>query len=225
MLQRLLLLIGFGLCHQLPQRSFFGGGIQAPVCARDTGIFFGFAISALLIYALDGRPATELPRRSVLIVAAIFFGTMVWDGVTSYSGLRPTTNDIRLITGLLSGFAIPVVFVPFLNGELLGSYVGGRSLEGSWRPAVWVAAVPFAFVAIRYGMPLLGVWYPVAVAGVVVATLTVVNVGLCAALWHQWDWLRTRGRIAALVATSLALTVFELVGSAGIKLLVFTLVR
>ena len=61
MLQTLLHWLGFGLCHQLPDRSFFGGGVQAPVCARDTGIYVGFVVSLALISFLHG---SRRPDRS-----------------------------------------------------------------------------------------------------------------------------------------------------------------
>jgi len=33
--------IGYGLCHQQADRSFFVGGRQLPLCARDTGTYLG----------------------------------------------------------------------------------------------------------------------------------------------------------------------------------------
>ncbi len=40
---------------------------------------------------------------------------------------------------------------------------------------LWLSTVPVAFVAIRFGAPLLGVAYPLVVAVSIVATLTAVN--------------------------------------------------
>ena len=44
-------LVGSLLCHQRPERSFFLWGSQMPVCARCTGIYFGAALSALIVTA------------------------------------------------------------------------------------------------------------------------------------------------------------------------------
>ena len=51
--------MGYGLCHQLPERSFFGGGVQVPVCARDTGIYIGVLLSLFLIAVLHKRLASS----------------------------------------------------------------------------------------------------------------------------------------------------------------------
>jgi hypothetical protein len=48
-------------------------------------------------------------------------------------------------------------------------------LDPGWRLLAWLATIPVAFVAIRYGAPLLGIGYPILVAVTIVATLTAVN--------------------------------------------------
>ncbi len=176
MLESALHWLGFGLCHQLPARSFFGGGVQVPVCARDTGIYVGFVLSLLVLAALDrGRHRSDLPRIGVLVIGGAMVAVMAWDGVTSYAGLRGTTNDIRLATGLLAGWALPLVVAPLVNSQLWVRSDPGRVIDG-WRElAPWLAAVPAAFVLVRWGLPLLDVAYPVLVALCIVVTFVSVN--------------------------------------------------
>jgi uncharacterized membrane protein len=168
--------LGFGLCHQLPERSFFGGGTQVPVCARDTGIYLGFLISLVLIsWFHQGSRPREFPAPSGWVAIALMIGAMGFDGVSSYAGFRTTTNDLRLITGLLAGYAIGAVLTPMLNDVLWRTGSRERILDPLWRLLAWLATVPVAFVAIRYGAPLLGIGYPLLVAATIVVTLTAVN--------------------------------------------------
>jgi uncharacterized membrane protein len=168
--------LGYGLCHQIPARSFVGGGVQLPVCARDTGIYLGFALSLLVMAALDrGRRRSELPPMPVLAIAGALVLAMAWDGVTSYAGLRATTNDIRLATGLMCGWALPAVVVPLLNSQLWSRSDPGRVLSGWREVAVWLAALPVSFAVVRWGMPMTGALYPILVAGCIVATFVAVN--------------------------------------------------
>lgn len=167
--------VGYGLCHQLPERSLFAGGFQLPVCARDTGIYAGFALSMIVIALLErGRRPSEIPRPGLVVLGAIFLGTMVADGVSSYAGWRSTTNDLRLITGLLAGYALTLAVVPMLNGEMWRTLSRTRLLEG-WRSGVWVLSLVPAFALLRWGLPWTGLLYPVLLTTAIVATFAVVN--------------------------------------------------
>jgi uncharacterized membrane protein len=178
-LQSFLHWFGYGLCHQLPERSFFGAGVQVPVCARDTGIYFGFMISLIMIAVVHrGSRPREFPAPSGWVAIALMIAAMGFDGVSSYAGLRATTNELRLITGLLAGYAIAAMLTPMLNDEFWRRGSRERVLDPAWRLFAWLGTVPVAYVALFYGAPLLGVGYPLLVVGTIVATLTAVNLVL-----------------------------------------------
>jgi len=168
--------IGFGLCHQLPARSFAGGGVQVPVCARDTGIYIGFVVAFAIIAALHRpRRPTEFPRPYVWAVMGALLFLLAVDGLSSYGGLRPTTNPIRLATGLGVGFSAAVLVYPMLQDVLWRRSDRDRVLEPSWRFGVWLAGIPVTFAAVLRGGPAIGIAYPVAVAVCIVLTLSAVN--------------------------------------------------
>ena len=176
MLQSALHWLGFGLCHQLPGRSFFGGGVQVSVCARDTGIYVGFVVSLVLLSLLHrGRRPREFPRPLGWAVLMLMIGSMALDGGTEYLGLRGTTNELRLITGLMSGFAIAALLVPMLNDVVWRTGSCDRLLDPAWKIGVWLSAVPVCYAAVWWVFPLLGVAYPIIVALCILATLTAVN--------------------------------------------------
>jgi uncharacterized membrane protein len=175
-LQAILHWMGYGLCHQLPERSFFGGGVQVPVCARDTGIYFGVLLSLAIISVVHrGSRPRGLPTRVGWVAIALMVGAMGLDGGTEYAGLRGTTNELRLITGLLAGFAIGAIIAPMINDELWRTGSHERVLDTPWRLALWLTAVPIAYAVIFWGLPLLGIAYPILVAFAIVGTLTSVN--------------------------------------------------
>jgi len=209
LLQAILHWMGYGLCHQLPERSFFGGGVQVPVCARDTGIYLGVLLSLAIISALHrGSRPRGLPTRSGWVAIALMVGAMALDGVTEYAGLRGTTNELRLITGLLCGFAIGALVTPMINDEMWRHGSSEHVLNTPWRLAIWVSAVPVAYAAIYWGLPLLGVGYPILIAVAIVATLTSINlvmVCMLPAFERRADtWRQALPAIAVAVAVSFA---------------------
>lgn len=216
--------LGFGLCHQLADRSFVAGGVQLPVCARDTGLYVGFAVSLALIALLErGRRRSEMPPAWLLGIGTAAVAVMLWDGVTSYLGLRETTNLLRLATGLGAGFALPLVVVPMLDSEMWADPGGGRVLGGRGQGLVWLAAAPVTFAALVWGAPLLGAGYAVVTAVCVIVTFSAVNL-VVVALLPRFGGSVSRLRDAwpaLLIAT--AVTVVELALAAWLRLALLSL--
>jgi uncharacterized membrane protein len=116
-MQELLRFFGHGFCHQIPGRCFESGGLLFSVCARDTGIYMGFALAilaAFLVYARHRQKPGELPPWPCLVVFGLFVLPMAFDGGTSYLGLRPTNNTIRYFTGFFTGYAAGGLIAPLL---------------------------------------------------------------------------------------------------------------
>jgi len=174
-LEDALLWIGFGLCHQLPERSLFGGSAQVPVCARDTGIYVGFIVSLLVLAALQRNRPTGLPSLGVSLLLLGMLMVMVVDGVLSYAGIRETTNAMRLITGLAAGYAMAAVAAPLINDELWRTASRERILSDWKRVLAWLATMLLLFSGSYWLAPLLGVVYPLLVTVCILATLTAVN--------------------------------------------------
>lgn len=217
--------LGMGLCHQLPARSFFGGGHQLPVCARDTGIYLGFVISLAVISALDrGRHRDRMPPAWLLAVGAVLVAVLGWDGVTEYAGLRTTTNVIRLATGLGTGFALALVVVPILNSQLWSRRSSERVLGSPWDGAAWLGALVVSFPVVYFGGPAIGIAYPVVAALCILATFTGVNlvvVALVPAFEHKAAHLRDTWRP---VAIALAVSIAELAAADALRLVLLRLV-
>jgi uncharacterized membrane protein len=95
--------VGYALCHQLPERSFFVGGQQMPMCARDTGTYLGFFVVLVLFLVWRRYNRALLPDRAVLTASFIGVGFYMFDALSSYLGFRSTSNEFRLLAGLAFG--------------------------------------------------------------------------------------------------------------------------
>jgi uncharacterized membrane protein len=111
-LQQIVYFFGHGLCHQYPSRSFAAGGIYFGLCARDTGIFLGLLFTVIVIclfYAGHRVKPSGLPVAWVTACCGLLIVPMALDGISSYAGLRSTTNLIRYITGYLCGTGLGIL--------------------------------------------------------------------------------------------------------------------
>ena len=137
-----------------------------------------------------------MPTRAGWVAIVLMIGSMALDGGTEYAGLRTTTNELRLITGLLAGFAVGALLTPMLDDELWRTGSRDHVLDTPWRLAGWIAAVPVSYAVIFWGLPLLGIGYPILAAVAIVVTLTAVNLVLVCMLpfferradhlWQAW---------------------------------------
>src|SRR3989442_3292909 len=101
-----------GICAQLPSHSFYPGGERLPLCARNTGIYLGFIVTLLTLYATGRGRAQRLPPWPIVAVLASGVGILIIDGFNSFlldlglPHLYHPHNVIRLATGLITGIAL-----------------------------------------------------------------------------------------------------------------------
>jgi len=103
--------IGRLVCHQLPERTLWVGGHYLPVCARDTGAYLGLLLGYFLL-PLRRKEACGPPS---LWITSLMVMPMIVDAGTQWIGLRTSTNELRLITGLLFGIALAPLLVYLLS--------------------------------------------------------------------------------------------------------------
>lgn len=202
--------IGFGLCHQLPERTIAFQGHPLPVCARDTGIYLGFLISFLYMRLTHHRRENLLPSKTIMAIAVLFIAVMGFDGVTSYLGLRTTTNEIRLITGLLTGFALPVFLFPVMNYQLWENSTDDEVLK-DWRKAGGLLVlIGLSYCFVWYGTFLPAIMMSSLVVASILFTFGLINLLIISIL--PW-WFQTAKKMRDLwpaMIVALLLTVLEL---------------
>jgi uncharacterized membrane protein len=105
------LVYAFGalVCHQRPERSFYFGPAQVPVCARCYGIYLGAAIGALAVVMVSSAfnsiayPRTRARMRNLLLVSAAPTA-LTW--TSEIAGVWAASNATRFIAALPLGIAV-----------------------------------------------------------------------------------------------------------------------
>src|SRR5512135_2490511 len=128
--------IGYALCHQLPERSFFIHEHQSPLCARCTGMYLGFFIGLIFLIVRRRTHAARMPTTAIIAVLIGFMAIMGIDGVNSTISVIPgapqlyhTTNLHRIVTGSLFGIAMCMLFFPVLSTAIWRQPSGDRSVK------------------------------------------------------------------------------------------------
>ena len=162
-----------GVCAQAHYVNI--GVYRMPLCARNTGIYAGFAGTILGLLAMGRGRAAALPP--IPIVLALLLGAlaMVVDGLNSLLrdiggyNLYTPLNELRVITGLLMGTAIAVFMLLMLNVVFRTTPRRNQRVVGSWVEYAALLLVDLAvYLLLLFGLAAL--YYPLAifsVAGIV----------------------------------------------------------
>jgi uncharacterized membrane protein len=88
------------MCHGRPERCLEVFDVAMPICARCVGVYAG------LFAGLAAFPAFRFLREQALrVMVAAALMPLALDGLTQLSGLRESTNPLRIATGVVAGFA------------------------------------------------------------------------------------------------------------------------
>ncbi len=112
--------VGYSICHQQPERSYFFFGQKMPLCARCTGMY----ISAAVGFAVLGRKKrfSALPPKGIMIALGVILALFALDGINSLLSSLPInfilyqpTNWMRLLSGAALGISFPVILLPLFH--------------------------------------------------------------------------------------------------------------
>ena len=174
--------MGYGICHRIPERSFFIGGHQLPLCARCTGTFLGSILGLTVMLLLRRHRASRLPPIAVLGVLVMFTGLWAFDGVNSYLSFFPglpnlyePRNWLRLTTGMLNGLTLVIFAFPIFNFTLWREPTEERVIRNIWELLAIVPVVAFLVLVIQAEPDVL--LYPLALLSSlgVLVMLTLIN--------------------------------------------------
>jgi uncharacterized membrane protein len=210
-------LIGYAICHQIPDRSFHMAGHRLPLCARCTGTYLGAAVGFAAIALLGRWRGGEMLPTWMVVLMGGFVAVMGFDGLNSYLDLvigRPLLyepqNWLRAATGSLNGIALSMVVMPVLNMTLWKQPAPARPLRNGWE-LLGVLAAAAALVALVQAEP---AWllYPVGLittAGVL-WMLTAVNAMILLILFRLDSQADTWRQVGPVLLGGLVTAIAEL---------------
>jgi len=108
-----------GICHQIPERSFWISEHPLAVCHRCSGIYLGLFLGSLIKFGFVHRSPQ---RRRKFLIAAI--SVLLMDALLPYAGLWRSAPFSRFLTGLLFGI---------IGSTILARGVAEFVREFSWR--------------------------------------------------------------------------------------------
>jgi uncharacterized membrane protein len=210
-------LVGYAICHRIPDHSYFIAGRQLPLCARCSGTYLGAMLGFAAIWLSGRGRAGNLPPTRVIVVLASFIGLMALDGLNSYLHFFPDAprlyephNILRLTTGTLNGLALSLIVYPVFNFTLWKRVSSERSLNSLRQllGLLFLDALLILLVETRWA-PLL---WPVALVTTlgVVLMLTLVNTMIVVIVIRREGLATTLYEVLTPLLLGLVVTFFEL---------------
>ncbi len=218
-MQDFIYFFGHGFCHQIPGRTLEAGGFFFSACSRDTGIYFGFAfaiLAAFIIYSTTKQKPGDLPKWPYLVILALMIIPMALDGVSSYIGLRPTTNIIRYITGAFTGAAAGSIVVPLLFSLTKNADTKKKMYAKPWHFIVQLVITFVLAAAFFLIYPYLGVVSPLAAIAAFLVLTCCINLILIT-LSRRFAPRHTVRHWALLITICLAMSLVEITAFGAVR--------
>jgi hypothetical protein len=204
-----------GVCAQIHNVQV--GGLDLPLCARNTGIYSSFLITSLYLLAIGRQRAAKLPPWPITGALILFIGLMAVDGFNSMlvdmfmPHLYTPQNWLRTLTGIGMGISIAAIMLLILNISLRRNANNEQRVIGSWLELAGALLINGLVWLAIYGN--LGIMYwPVAI----VAWLGITGVLYCVnllltALFMRYEGMVTRVvQLAKPASVALVFTLIEL---------------
>jgi uncharacterized membrane protein len=175
-----------------------------PVCARDTGLFLAFVACFVVLLIFYGRSGKRNPPVVVVVFLAVLIVPAVVDAITSYAGLRESSNAVREITGALAGTGAAALLFPLASSRMFRGEESARILERWWSLPLLLIVPAAISLALWPDWPGAFWFWSVLVTISILLTLFVLNYTLVSLLF---SWIRGEEGVPGAVAVSL-LTAF-----------------
>ena len=154
-------LVGYAVCHRIPERSFFIANIQLPLCARDTGMFSGALLGIISFAVVQRKRVAQFPRKPFLFALAAFFLIWGFDGFNSYMLLLRgqvliymPQNWLRLVTGAFMGITLSSFVVPLFNSAVWKPELASNEPSvASWRTVGRLIIIAVGIIAVVLWQP------------------------------------------------------------------------
>jgi uncharacterized membrane protein len=143
-----------GVCAQ--QHNIFLGGLQFPLCARNSGIYMSFLLTLGYIYLIGRNRAARLPPWSITITLLLFVVVMGVDGFNSMfvdlgqPHLYEPDNFLRTLTGMGMGIGIGVMLHIILNMTLRKNVDDQTPVLKNWWELLGIMAINLLALAAIY---------------------------------------------------------------------------
>jgi len=212
-------LVGYAICHRIPERSFFLAGRQMPLCARCTGTFLGGILGLVVFLILQRGRASRMPPVAVLGALILFMALWGFDGLNSYLTFFPGAphlyvpqNWLRLTTGTLNGLALITFLWPIFNFTLWREPSPETVIKNPWE---LVAILPAAALLILVVQAQIGfLLYPLAILSSlgVVILLVLINSMIATFVLGREAYARTWRQALVPITCGAALAFAEVAG-------------
>ncbi len=217
LLDRLRALDG-GICAQLPTHSFYPGGERLPLCARNTGIYLGFAITTITLFVTGRWRALNFPRWPIALALLACVLVLGVDGFNSLfldlhlPHLYQPHNLIRLTTGLFTGMAMASFLLPVTNSILWKDVNEERSMASWWQVLQMLPILAICFLAVATQAALF--LYPIAILSTlgVMTALGLINLTMMIAISGKICTFQRPRQVFPFVSLSYVLATGELMG-------------